>query len=346
MTTTTVTAIITITIMIRAEPVRIAGKLLFAAALFAACAGVAHADVYPSRPITIVVPYPAGGVTDNLVRLLAERMKTSLGQPIVTENMGGASGTIGAARVARAEPDGYTLLLGNSEAFVLTPATMSLPYNPSTDFEPVALLPSYPFLLVSTNDVPAKTLGELIAWIKANPEKVLQGTVGTGTAQHLCGLSLQETLGAKWRFVPYRGGTPAMQDMLAGQINFMCTATGSFLPLVRNNQIRAYALTAKTRMEAAPEIPTVDEAGLPGFYVSVWNALWAPKGTPADIVAKLNAAANEAMADSGFHKQIVEMGLDMPAQDQHTPEALEALRKADIAKWWPIIKAAGLKVEQ
>jgi tripartite-type tricarboxylate transporter receptor subunit TctC len=323
-------------------------KLLVAMALFAAwgAAEGVRAETYPSRPISIVVPYPAGGVTDSLVRLLADRMRTSLGQPIITENMGGASGTIGAARVARAEPDGYTLLLGNSEAFVATPATMSLSYDPSADFAPVALLPSYPFLLVTTNDVPAKTLKEMVAWIKATPDKVLQGTVGTGTAQHLCGISLQNTIGAKWRFVPYRGGAPAMQDMLAGQINFMCTATGSFLPLVRNGQIRAYAVTAKTRMETAPEIPTVDEAGLPGFYVSVWNALWVPKGTPPDIVAKLSAAANAAMADPGFHKQIVEMGLDMPASDQHTPAALDAVRKADIDKWWPIIKAAGLKVEQ
>jgi len=322
-------------------------KLLAAMALLVAwgAAEGVRAETYPSRPISIVVPYPAGGVTDSLVRLLAERMRTLLGQPIVTENMGGASGTIGAARVARADSDGYTLLLGNSEAFVATPATMSLSYDPSADFAPVALLPSYPFLLVTTNDVPAKTLKELIAWIKANPDKVLQGTVGTGTAQHLCGLSLQNTIGAKWRFVPYRGGAPAMQDMLAGQINFMCTATGSFLPLVRAGQIRAYAVTAKTRMETAPEIPTVDEAGLPGFYVSIWNALWVPKGTPPAIVAKLNAAANAAMADPGFHKQIVEMGLDMPASDQRTPAALDAVRKADIAKWWPIIKAAGLKVE-
>jgi tripartite-type tricarboxylate transporter receptor subunit TctC len=303
----------------------------------------AQAQTYPSRPVSIVVPYPAGGVTDSLVRLLADRMKITLGQPVLTENMGGASGTVGAAHVARATPDGYTLLLGNSEAFVLTPATMSLPYNPSTAFTPIALLPSYPFILVSTNDVPATTLKELIAWVKANPRKVLQGTVGSGTAQQLCGISIQNTLGVKWQLVPYRGGTPAMQDMLAGQINFMCTATGSFLPLVRNGQIRAYAVTAERRSEAAPEIPTVDEAGLPGLYVSVWNALWAPAGTPKDIAAKLNAAANAAMADPAFHKRIVEMGLDMPSADQRTPEALEALRKADIAKWWPIIKAAGLK---
>jgi tripartite-type tricarboxylate transporter receptor subunit TctC len=321
-------------------------RFVCGAALAAAIgAGAAQAQNYPARPISIVVPYPAGGVTDNIVRLLAAGMKTRLGQPIITENMGGASGTAGAAHVARAAPDGYTLLLGNSEAFVLTPATMKLPYDPATAFAPIALLPSYPFILVSTNDVPAKTLKELVAWIKANPQKVLQGTVGSGTMQQLCGLSIEHMIGAKWQLIPYRGGPPAMQDMLAGQINFMCTATGSFLPLVRAGKIRAYALTAKARSEAAPDIPTVDEAGLPGLYVGVWNALWAPAGTPPEIIAKLNAAAEAAMADPAFHKRIVEMGLDMPPADQRTPEALEALRKTDIAKWWPVIKAAGLKAE-
>ncbi len=323
------------------------GRLCFAIALAGAWSLVApvHAQTYPSRPISIIVPYPAGGVTDALVRLLADRMKNSLHQPVLTENIGGASGTVGAARVARAAPDGYTLLLGNSEAFVITPETMSLPYDPATAFAPIALLPSYPFILVSTNNVPAKTLKELVAWIKANPDKVLQGTVGSGTMQQLCGLSIQKAIGAKWQLIPYRGGTPAMQDMLAGQINFMCTATGSFLPLVRNGQIRAYAVTAKSRMEAAPEIPTVDEAGLPGLYVSVWNALWAPAGTPKAILTKLNAAAEAAMADPVFHKRIVDMGLDMPAIDQRTPAALDDLRNADIAKWRPIIRAAGLKAQ-
>lgn len=320
---------------------------LVCGAILAAVIGAAAAQAqnYPTRPISIVVPYPAGGVTDNIVRLLADGMKTRLGQPVITENMGGASGTVGAAHVARATPDGYTLLLGNSEAFVLTPATMKLPYDPATTFAPIALLPSYPFILVSTNDVPAKTLKELIGWIKANPRKVLQGTVGSGTMQQLCGLSIQHAIAAKWQLIPYRGGPPAMQDMLAGQINFMCTATGSFLPLVRAGKIRAYAITAKARSEAAPDIPTVDEAGLPGLYVSVWNALWAPAGTPPEIIGKLNAAAVAAMADPTFHKRIVEMGLDMPPPDQRTPQALEALRKADVAKWWPVIKAAGLKVE-
>ena len=333
--------------MVTNAVMRAAARLLLAAALAASIGAVerAVADTFPSRPITIVVPYPAGGVTDALVRLLGDRMKDTLGQPIVVENQSGGAGTIGVGRVTRAAPDGYTLVLGNVETTVLTAKTMTIPYDVVADLEPVALLPSYPFLLVTTNDVPAKNLKELAAWIKVNPQKVLQGVVGAGTMQQLCGLSLQKMLATKWQFVPYRGGTPAMQDLLAGQINFMCTATGSFLPLVRNGQIRAYAITAKQRMESAPEIPTVDEAGLPGLYASVWNALWAPKDTPKDIIAKLNAAVTQAMAEPTIRNRIVEMGLDMPAPDQRTPDALRALQKADIEKWWPIIKDAGLKAE-
>jgi tripartite-type tricarboxylate transporter receptor subunit TctC len=306
----------------------------------------AGAQSYPSRPISIIVPYPAGGVTDTLVRLVAERMREKLGQPVLTENMSGGSGTIGAAHVARAAPDGYTLLLGNSEAFVLTPATMSsLPYDPVKAFAPIAMLPTYPFILVTTNNVPADNLKALIGWMKANSSKVLQGTVGTGTMQQLCGIDIQNKIGAKWQLIPYRGGPPAMQDMLAGQINFMCTATGSFLPLVHAGQIKAFAVTAPKRIAAAPEIPTVDEAGLPGFYVGIWNALWVPAGTPKEIVAKLNAAANAAMSDPVFQKKIVELGLDMPPDEERTPEGLAAKRDADDAKWWPIIRKAGLKAE-
>jgi len=326
---------------------RAAAWLLLAAALaaFIGGAGRAAAETFPSRPITIVVPYPAGGVTDTLVRLLGDRMKDTLGQPVVTENLGGGAGTIGVGRVTRAAPDGYTLALGNVETTVLAAKTMTIPYDVVADLEPVALLPSYPFLLVTTNDVPAKNLKDLVTWIKANPQKVLQGVVGAGTMQQLCGLSLQKTLAAKWQFVPYRGGTPAMQDMLAGQINFMCTATGSFLPLVRNGQIRAYAVTANRRMDSAPEIPTVDEVGLPGLYASVWNALWAPKDTPKAIVTELNAVVTQALADPAIRSRIADMGLDMPAADQRTPDALRALQKADIEKWWPIIQDAGLKAE-
>jgi tripartite-type tricarboxylate transporter receptor subunit TctC len=247
--------------------------------------------------------------------------------------------------VSRSAPDGYTLVLGNSESMVFAPVTMAISYNALTDFEPVALLPSYPFLLVTTNDVPAQNLEGLIAWIKANPDKVLQGTVGVGTMQHLCGLQLQRIIGVKWQFVPYKGGPPAMQDLLGGQINFMCTAVAGFLQLVHDGRIKGYAVTARKRIVAAPEIPTANETGLPGFYTSVWNALWVPKGTPKAAIAKLNAAVTAGLADPELQKRMTEMGLDNVDSDQHTPEALGTLRQAEIDKWWPIIKAAGLKAE-
>jgi len=319
-------------------------KKLFAIALFLLAAGMANAqEPYPTRPVSMVVPYPPGGVTDTLARLLAEHMRASLGQPIVIENLGGAGGSVGVGRVARAAPDGYTIILGNSENFVLNPAVLTLQYDVVADFEPVVLLPAYPMLIVSKNAVPAKDLKELIAWIKANAGKITQGTVGYGTAQHLCGLSMQKAIGVSWQLVPYRGGPPAMQDMLAGQMDIMCTASGSFLPLVRNGQVRAYAITTKTRAAAAPEIPTVDEAGLPGLYVSVWNGLWAPKGTPQAVIAKLNAAAVQALADPDLRQRVSDLALEMPPPDQLAPQALAALQKAEIDKWWPIIAAAGIK---
>ena len=320
-------------------------NILVAIALALTGLGSASAQPYPSRPITMVVPYPAGGVTDMLARVFAERMQKPLGQSIVVENVGGAAGSIGVGRVARAAPDGYTFVLGNAENFVLNGAELPLQYDVVKDFEPIALLPSYPFLIVTTNSVPAKDLHELVGWLKADAAKVTQGTVGAGTMQHLCGLAIQNRIGARWQFVPYRGGAPAMQDLLAGQIDFMCTASGSFLPLVRSGQIRAYAVTAKTRMAAAPDIPTVDEAGLAGIYASVWNAFWAPKGTPRVIIAKLNAAAEDALADPAVQHRVIEMGLDLPPQQQATPQALGAYQKAEIEKWWPIIKAAGIKVD-
>jgi len=320
-------------------------RLLTALLAISCAAGPAHAQSYPSRPITIVVPYPAGGVTDNLVRLLAERMKNSLQQSIVIENIGGGGGTIGVDRVSRAAPDGYTLVLGNSESMVFAPVTMAISYNALTDFEPVALLPSYPFLLVTTNDVPAQNLDGLIAWIKANPEKMLQGTVGVGTMQHLCGLQLQKTVGVKWQLVPYKGGPPAMQDLLAGQINFMCTTTGGFLQLVHDGRIKAYAVTARKRIDAAPEIPTANESGLPGFYASVWNALWVPKGTPKEAIAKLNAAVVAALADPDTRQKLLDLAQVIYPPEQQTPQALHAFQKAEIEKWWPIIKAAGIKAE-
>ena len=317
--------------------------LILACAILAAAATAGAEETYPSRPITLVVPYPAGGVTDTLARLLAERMKLSLGQPIVIENVGGAGGSIGVGRIARGTPDGYTIVIGSSETHVLNAVALNLSFDVVADFEPVVLLPAYPFLIVSPNSVPATSLREFVAWIKANSAQVTQGTVGYGTIQHMCGIIMQKAIGVSWQLVPYRGGTPAMQDLLSGQFNLMCTASGSFLPLVRGKQIRAYAITTKTRAESAPEIPTVDEAGLPGLHLATWNALWAPKGTPRPVVDKLNAAAVQAMADPTFKKRMIDLALEMPPSDQLTPEALLALQKAEIDRWWPLMRAAGIK---
>jgi tripartite-type tricarboxylate transporter receptor subunit TctC len=319
-------------------------KLLAIAFVVLAGAGsVSAQEVYPARPITLVVPYPAGGVTDTLARLLADRMKNALGQTIVVENVGGAGGSIGVGRIARGTPDGYTIVIGSSETHVLNAVALNLSYDVVTDFEPVVQLLAYPFMIVSPNAVPATTLKELIAWIKADPAKVTQGTVGYGTIQHMCGVIMQKAIGATWQLVPYRGGAPAMQDLLSGQFNLMCTASGSFLPLVRAKQIRAYAITMPARAESAPDIPTADEAGLPGLHLLTWNALWAPKGTPRPVIGKLNAAAVQAMADPAFKKRMVDLALEMPPPDQLTPEALAALQKAEIDRWWPLMKAAGIK---
>ena len=318
--------------------------LAIALAVLIASVGGARADNYPSRVITMVVPFPAGGVTDMLARLFANHMEATLGQSVIVENIGGASGSIGVGRVARAAPDGYTFVLANVDTNVINGAELPLQYDVVNDFAPIALLPSYPFMIVTKNAVPAKDLGELIDWLKVNADRVTQGTVNVGSMQQLCGLAIQKRIGVSWQFVPYRGGAPAMQDMLAGQIDFMCTATGSFLPLVRSGQVRAYAVMSKSRLAAAPDIATVDEAGLPDIYASVWNAFWAPHGTPPAIIAKLNAAAEEALADPEVQNRVTEMGLDMPSREQSTPQALAAYQKAEIDKWWPIIRAAGIKV--
>ncbi len=317
---------------------RLLGPMLMSLAVTLSCA---NAQDFPSRAISIVVPYPAGGVTDSMARLIAQNMQDALGQSVVIENVSGGTGSIGVGKVAHAAPDGYTVILGNVETNVTNAIAVPQNFDVFADFDPVALLPSYAFLLVSKNDIPAKTLTEFIAWLKAHQDTAFQATVGgVGAAQHLCGLRLQQQLGLHWSFVPYRGGASAMQDMMGGQFDMMCTATGSFLPLVQAGSIRAYAVTAKTRLAAAPEIPTVDEAGLPGFHVGVWNAVWAPKGSPKAVIAKLNAALIGAMHDPAIRQKIIAMGLDMPPEDQLTPEALGVFQRAEADIWWPITRRA------
>jgi len=324
-------------------------KVLVAVALLVTVARIENsmAQTYPSRPITLVVPFSAGaGSVDTVGRIVAERMRTSLGQPVIVENVGGANGTIGVGRVARAAPDGYTLVIGIRDTHVFNAAIYALSYDVVTDFEPVALVASgRGGLFVAKKSMPANDLNSFIAWLHANPDKASQGHPGVGSTPHLNGLYFQNITGTHFQFLPYRGSGPAMQDLLAGQIDMMFVGADSALPQVRAGTIKAYAVMGKSRLAAARDIPTVDEAGLPGFYQSVWYGLFAPKSTPKDVIRRLNAAVADALADPTVRRRFDNIEQEIPSRDQQTPEALGALQKADIEKWWPIIKAAGIKAE-
>jgi len=320
---------------------------LLAAALLAALTGVASAtaQTYPSRPITMVVPYAAGGPTDTIARIMAEKMRGSLGQTIIVENVTGAAGTIGVGKVARAAPDGYTISIGHWGTHVVNGAIYALQYDVLNDFEPVAMIATNPQIIVAKKAVPAKDLKELIAWLKANSATATQGTAGHGSGSHVSGVYLQKITGTSFQFVPYRGAGPAMQDLVAGQIDIMVDQAANSLPQVRAGTIKAYAVTDKMRLAAAPDIPTVDEAGVPGLHISIWHALWMPKGTPKDIIARLNAAVMDALADAGARQRLAELGQEIPPREQQSPQVLFAYHKAEIEKWWPIIKAANIKGE-
>ena len=305
----------------------------------------APAQVYPSRPITMVVPFAAGGPVDTVARILSEPMRATLGQSIIVENVTGAAGSIGVGRVARAAPDGYTLSIGHWSTHVVNGAIYPLPYDLLRDLEPIVLLPSNPMIVVSTNAVPAKSLNEFVGWIKANEGKVSAGTAGAGSATHVAGVYFQNVTGTRFQFVPYRGTGPALQDLVAGQIDFIVDQASNSLQHVRDGKIRAYAVTASARLPSAPDIPTVAEAGLPSLDISVWYGLWAPKGTPKDIIAKLNAAAVQALSEPTVRQRFAELGLDIPPRDRLTPEALAAYQKAEIEKWWPVIRGANIKTE-
>jgi tripartite-type tricarboxylate transporter receptor subunit TctC len=312
-----------------------------ALALTFAAAGSADAQTFPSRPITVVVPFPPGGPTDALVRILGERMRVSLGQPLVVEYVSGAAGTLGVGRVARAAPDGYTMLIGHLGSNVVVPALYSLPFDVLKDFAPVAQLPSNPFLLVGRPTLPAKDLQELVAWIKANQDKVTAGTPGANSLPHVAGIQFQNLTGTRFPFVPYRGAGPTMLDLMAGRIDLVFDQVQNSLAHIRAGQIKAFAVTAAERVPALPEIPTVDEAGLPGLHYG----LWVPAGTPSEIVAKLNAAAMDAQADAATRQRLAELELQIPPPEQQTPQALHVLQEAEVKKWWPIVQAAGLKPE-
>jgi tripartite-type tricarboxylate transporter receptor subunit TctC len=323
-------------------------KLLIAAALTATLHGIgmAAAQVYPSRPITVIVPYAAGGSTSALSRIIAERMQGTLGQPVIVENVPGAAGSLGVGRVARAAADGHTLALGSWSTHVANGAVYALPYDVVNDFEPVALLATSPLLIATKKTMPASNLNELIAWLKANPDKATQGTNGAGSIMHLAGVLFQRQTGTHFRFVPYRGGGPTMQDLVAGQIDMLISQPADILPQSRSGNVKAYAVASARRIEAAPDIPTVDEAGLPGFYMSSWLGLWAPKRTRREVIARLNVAVVEALADPAVRQRLTDdLDLEIPPRQQQTPEALGAFQRAEIDKWWPIIKAAGIRAE-
>jgi tripartite-type tricarboxylate transporter receptor subunit TctC len=307
--------------------------------------GSITAEPYPARPITIVAPFPAGGPNDSVARVMAEAMRKSLGQPVIIENIAGASGSIGAGRVSRAAPDGYTLLCGGWVTMVLNGAAYKLPFDVAKDFEPVSLLTIEPLIIVGKSALPANNLEELIAWLKQNPDKAVQGTVGPGSSDHIAGLFFQQKTSTRFQFVPYRGSAPQMHDLIGGQIDFVVAPATTYLPPVRAGSVKAYAVTADSRLPEAPAIPTVDEAGLPGLYLSVWIGLWAPKGTPKSVIAKLNAAAVDALANTTVRARLAGGGRTIPSREQQSPEALAALQKADIDKWWPIVKAAGIRAE-
>ena len=322
-------------------------KMLFAAAFIAALLGInaAVAQNYPSRPITMVVPLGVGGSTDVIGRIMAEGMRASLGQPVIVENTTGAGGTIGVGRVARSAPDGYTIGIGQWGTNVASGAIYTLQYDLLKDFEPVALIATQPFLVVAKKSMPANNLVELIAWLRSNSEKVVQGNSGIGTPSHVAGILFQNAIGARFTMVPYRGAGQSMQDLVAGQIDLMLDTPALSLPQLHGGTIKAYAVTAKTRLALAPEIPTTDEAGLPGFYFSFWHAFWVPRGTPKQIIARLNAAVVEALNDPAVRQKLVDLSQEIFPPDQLTPEALGAFHRAEIAKWWPIIKTANIKAE-
>src|SRR3954469_24920728 len=305
-----------------------------------AAVGSASAQSYPSRPVTVIVPFAAGGVTDIVARIVSERMKTALGQSVIIENVSGAGGTIGVTRLFRAAPDGYTLVVGQWTSHVGAGAMYPVPFDYLNDFEPVSMLSLAPLWIVGRSNLPAKDLRELIAWLKANPDKASAATTGLGSGIHMCLVYFQNMTGTKFPLAPYRGAAPLMQDMLAGQIDLSCPEAGQTLPQYRAGNIKAYAVLQNKRWFAAPDVPTIDEAGVPGLHFPFWHGIWAPKGTPKDVVVKLNAAVVDALADPAVRAKFSELGHEVASREQQTPEALRAFHKADIDKWAPMIKAA------
>lgn len=320
-------------------------RSLVAFAIGAGLAMAASAQSWPTRAVTLVVPFAAGGPVDTVARILSEPMRKSLGQSVVVDNTTGAAGSIGVGRVARAAPDGYTLSIGHWSTHVVNGAIYALPYDLLADLEPVAMVAANPMIVITKNDLPARNLQELVAWLKAKPEPALAGTAGVGSGTHMSGVYFQNVTGAKFQFVPYRGTGPAMQDLLGGRLDFIVDQLSNALPQVRGGKVRAHAVTAGSRSAAAPDVPFADEAGLPGFHMSIWYGIWAPKGTPKPVIAKLNAAVMDSLADPATRQRLGDLGLEITPREKQSPEALGQHQKAEAEKWWPMIKAAGIKAD-
>ena len=321
-------------------------KMMVAIALAAACAiGGANAQGFPSRPVTILVPLAPGGSTDTIGRIMAEGIKAHLGQPVIVENSPGAGGSTGVIRAARSTPDGYTMQIGQWGTNVASGAVYDLPIDLLTDLEPVGLIATQPSMIVGRKNLPADNLRELIAYIKANPGKVTVGNAGIGSPGHVGGVFFQNTIGAQMQFIPYRSAGPASQDLMAGNIDMMIDTAATSGGHVRSGLLKAFAMTADKRSAVVPDVPTTDEAGLPGFRFYFWHAFWVPKGTPKDVIAKLNEATVKALADPATRKRLLDIGQDLYTPDMSMPEALGKFQKAEIEKWWPIIKGAGIRAQ-
>jgi tripartite-type tricarboxylate transporter receptor subunit TctC len=319
--------------------------VMVAALVFLAWAGMAAAQNYPTRAMTMIVPFPAGGATDTLARFLAEKMRAILGQPVIIENVAGAAGSLGVARAVRSAADGYTLSIGTSTTHMLTGGLYALQFDLLKDLEPVIQIGSEPLLIVGRKSLPADDLKGLIAYLKANPDKASVGIAGVGATGHLTGISFQKETGTRFQFVPYRGNAPAMQDLLAEQIDFMIEPSSNFTSLVGAGSVKPYAITGRTRLPSSPDIPTADEAGVPGFFASLWYGLWVPKDTPKDIIAKLNATMVQVLADPSVQKRFDELGIQITPLARQSPEALRGFQKAEAERWWPIIKGSNLRAE-
>jgi len=304
--------------------------------------GPAGAADYPSRPITLVVPLSVGGSTDVIGRVMAQAISKELNQTIVVENTSGAGGTIGVSRVVRAAPDGYTMLIGQWGTNVATGAIYNLNFDLLKDLDPVGLIATQPFLIVARSNIPANNLKELIAWIKANPDKATEGNSGVGSPSHVSGILFQKAINSPIQMIPYRGAGESTQAIVSGQIDVLLNTPAVSMEQLKAKQVKVFAVTAKRRLATAPDIPTTDEAGLPGFYFTFWHALWVPKGTPKEVVAKLNGALRAALADPDLKAKLTALAQDIFPPEEQTPEALAKFQRAEIEKWWPVIKAAGI----